>query len=194
MSLKTAATHRGLWRLILIALPWFFLFPQLYVAFPIYAGQIAGPHAASAVYVVNGVVGLSFIVATRRWLVRMDPATLTTWAYLAAGIAFASVAILHGFEWFLLFIVAYTVIETILLPALETMTASLAIDGSQGTFFGVLSAVGAFGGVAGYYAGSWLILNRTAVETWLTLGSVGFLGFLVSALLLYMPKSKLSPS
>jgi hypothetical protein len=94
----------------------------------------------------------------------------------------------------LLFIVAYTVIETILLPALETMTASLAIDGSQGTFFGVLSAVGAFGGVAGYYAGSWLILNRTAVETWLTLGSVGFLGFLVSALLLYMPKSKLSPS
>ncbi len=189
MSLKIAATHRGLWRLILISLPWFFLFPQLYVAFPMYASQIAGPHAASAVYVVNGVVGLTFIVAMRRWLVSVDPASLTTWAYLAAGIAFASVAILRGIEWFLLFIVAYTVIETILLPTLETMTASLAADGSQGTFFGALSAVGALGGAAGYYAGSWLILNRTPVETWLTLGGVGLLGFLISALLLRTPKA-----
>lgn len=190
MSLKIAATHRGLWRLILVSLPWFFLFPQLYVAFPMYASQIAGPHAASALYVVNGVVGLTFIFAMRRWLVRMEPAALTTWTYLAAGVSFASVAMLRGIEWFLLFIVAYTVIETILLPTLETMTASLATDGSQGTFFGVLSAVGALGGAAGYYAGSWLILNRTPVETWLTLGSVGMLGFLLSALLLYMPKGR----
>ncbi len=194
MSLKVAATHRGLWRLIAISLPWFFLFPQLYVAFPMYAGQIAGPYAASAVYVVNGVVGLTFIVAIRRWLVRMDPASLTTGAYLAAGVAFASVAMLRGIEWFLLFIVAYTLIETILLPTLETMTASLATEGSQGTFFGVLSAVGALGGAAGYFAGSWLILNRTPVETWLTLGSVGMLGFLVSALLLRIPKGKPSLS
>ncbi|MED7666749.1 MFS transporter [Pseudomonas moraviensis subsp. stanleyae] len=193
-SLKIAATHRGLWRLIFISLPWFFLFPQLYVAFPMYASQIAGPHAASAVYVLNGVVGLTFIVAMKRWLVSVDPAPLTTWAYLAAGVAFASVAMLCGIEWFLLFIVAYTVIETILLPTLETMTASLATDGSQGTFFGVLSAVGALGGAAGYYVGSWLILNRTPVETWLTLGSVGLLGFLVSVLLLPMPKEKPSPS
>lgn len=193
-SLKIAATHRGLWRLILISLPWFFLFPQLYVAFPMYASQIAGPHAASAVYVLNGVVGLTFILAMKRWMVSVNPASLTTWAYLAAGVAFASVAMWHGIEWFLLFIVAYTVIETILLPTLETMTASLAIDGSQGTFFGVLSAVGALGGAAGYYVGSWLILNRTPVETWLTLGSVGLLGFLVSVLFLPMPKEKPSPS
>ncbi len=141
-------------------------------------------------YVVNGVVGLTFIVVMRRWLVRVAPASLTIWAYLGAGVAFASVAMLRGIEWFFLFIVAYTVIETILLPTLETMTASLATDGSQGTFFGVLSAVGALGGAAGYYVGSWLILNRTPVETWLTLGSVGMLGLMVSALLLYRPKGK----
>ena len=190
VSLKTAATHRGLWRLILVSLPWFFLFPQLYVAFPVHAAQLAGAHAACAVYVVNGVVGLTFIVAARQWLVRTHPASLTKWAYLAAGFAFASVAMLNGIGWFLLFIVAYTVIETILLPTLETMTASLAIDGSQGTFFGVLSAVGALGGAAGYYTGSWLILNRTPVETWLTLGSVGMIGFLLSTLLLPVPETK----
>ncbi|MDB5834544.1 MAG: uncharacterized protein JWR14_4374 [Caballeronia sp.] len=183
-SLRAAATHRGLWRLILVALPWFFLFPQLYVAFPLYAGRLAGPHAASAVYVVNGAIGLTFMLSMKRWLVRMNPMTATLYAYLAAAIAFASVAIFDGVVWFLLFIAAYTVIETIMLPALETMTASLATDGSQGTFFGALSAIGALGGAAGYYAGSWLILNGTSHQTWALFGSVGVVGFVTSALIL----------
>jgi MFS transporter, DHA1 family, multidrug resistance protein len=183
-SLRTAATNRDLWRLILAALPWFFLFPQLYVAFPLYAGHLAGPHAASAVYVVNGVIGLTFMLSAKRWLVRINPATSTMYAYLAAAIAFTSVAAFDGLGWFLLFVAGYTVIETTMLPALETMTASLAIDGSQGTFFGALSAAGALGGAAGYYTGSWLILNGTSLETWLTFGSVGAIGFAASALIL----------
>lgn len=193
-SLKAAAAHAGLWRLIVVSLPWFFLFPQLYVAFPMYAGQLAGPHAASAIYVINGVVGLAFIMLAKRWMTKVNPASLTTWAYLGAGVTFASVAMLRGIEWFLLFIVAYTVVETILLPTLESMTASLATDGSQGTFFGVMSAVGALSGAAGYYVGSWLIVTRTPVETWLALGSVGLLGFVVSVLLLRGPESKASVS
>jgi MFS family permease len=183
-SLRTAATNRDLWRLILAALPWFFLFPQLYVAFPLYAGRLAGPHAASAVYVVNGIIGLTFMLSAKRWLVRINPATSTMYAYLAAAIAFTSVAAFDGLGWFLLFIAGYTVIETIMLPALETMTASLAIDGSQGTFFGALSAAGALGGAAGYYSGSWLILNGTSLETWSTFGGVGAIGFAASALIL----------
>lgn len=189
-SLKAAATHAGLWRLIVVSLPWFFLFPQLYVAFPMYAGQLAGPHAASAIYVINGVAGLAFIILAKGWMTKVNPASLTTWAYLGAGASFASLAMLRGIEWFLLFIVAYSVVETILLPTLESMTASLATEGSQGTFFGVMSAVGALSGAAGYYVGSWLILNRTPVETWLALGSVGLLGFVSSVLLLRGPESK----
>lgn len=189
-SLKRAATHAGLWRLIVVSLPWFFLFPQLYVAFPMYAGQLAGPHAASAIYVVNGVVGLAFILLAKRWMTTVNPASLTTWAYLGAGVTFASLAMLRGIEWFLLFIVAYTVVETILLPTLESMTASLAPDGSQGTFFGLMSAIGALSGTAGYYVGSWLILNRTPVETWSALGSVGLLGFVASLLLLRSPQPR----
>lgn len=188
-NVKAAATHAGLWRLIAVSLPWFFLFPQLYVAFPMYAGQLAGPHAASAIYVLNGVVGLAFIMLAKRWMTRMNPASLTTWAYLGAGFAFASLAVLQGIEWFLLFIVAYTIIETLLLPTLESMTASLATDGSQGTFFGVMSAVGALSGAAGYYVGSWLIVNRSPAETWSALGSIGFLGFIVSVLLLRRSQS-----
>ncbi|PMS19968.1 hypothetical protein C0Z16_34980 [Paraburkholderia rhynchosiae] len=49
-SLRTAAANRDLWRLIAAAFPWFFLFPQLYIAFPLYAGRLAGPHAAAGRY------------------------------------------------------------------------------------------------------------------------------------------------
>jgi MFS transporter, DHA1 family, multidrug resistance protein len=95
-----------------------------------------------------------FMLSMKHWLVRINPIGATMYAYLAAAIAFTSVAALHGVGWFLLFIAGYTVIETIMLPALETMTASLAVDGSEVTFFGALSAAGALGGAAGYYIGS----------------------------------------
>jgi len=184
VNLRAAVTDRDLRRLIVVSFPWFFLFPQLYVAFPLYAGRLAGPHAASAVYVVNGVIGLAFMLAAKRWLVRTNPATSTMYAYLAAAIAFTSVAAFDELAWFLIFIAGYTVIETVMLPALETMAGSLAVEGSQATFFGVLSATGALGGAAGYYAGSWLILNATSLETWATFGSVGAIGFAAAALIL----------
>lgn len=182
--LKAAGSHRGLWRLMLAALPWFFLFPQLYVTFPVYAEKMAGQHAASALYVVNGVVGLIFLTALKRRLVESRPASLAMGAYLAAAVAFASVSTLPGIMWFLMFMVVYTVIETILLPTFETMTASLAPAGSQGACFGVLNAAGALGGSAGYYVGSWLVLNRSPVETWLSFGVIGLLGFILSFFLL----------
>ncbi|TDV70298.1 MFS transporter [Pseudomonas sp. LP_7_YM] len=183
-GLKTAVTHRGLLRLILVALPWFFLFPQLYVAFPVYAAKLAGPYGASAVYVVNGVVGLLFLSLMKRWLVSTQAQALVKGAYLAASMAFASVCIVTGVAGFLLFIVVYTVIETILLPTFETLTATLAPQGCQGAFLGAFSAAGALGGGAGYYVGSWLILNRSSAETWLTFGAVGLLGVLLSLVLL----------
>lgn len=64
------------------------------------------------------------------------------------------------------------------------MTAALAPQGCQGAFFGVLSAAGALGGGAGYYVGSWLILNCSSAEAWLTFGAVGLLGVLLSVVLL----------
>lgn len=115
-SLRAGLTHTGLWRLIAVSLPWFFLFPQLYVAFPMYAGQLAGPHAASAIYVVNGVVGLGFILTAKRLMLNRDAVAHTTWAYLGAAVAFASLAALNGIGWFLLFIIACTVVETIYYP------------------------------------------------------------------------------
>lgn len=81
-----------------------------------------------------------------------------------------------------------------MLPEMETMTGSLAVEGSQATFFGVLSATGALGGAAGYYAGSWLILNATSLETWATFGSVAAIGFAGAALILPRTSRRISAS
>lgn len=180
-NLRVTIGDRNLWNLIAAALPWFFLFPQLYVAFPLHAGRLAGTHAASAIYVVNGAVGLSFMVCARRWLARLDPLVAIKYAYLAAAFAFASVAAMDFIGWFLLFVAGYTVIETIMLPSIETTAASLAAEESQGTFFGILSAAGSLSGVAGYFAGSWLVANRTTFETWAAFGAVAVIGFALSA-------------
>ena len=192
-NLRSAAMNRNLWRLMLAASPWFMLFPQLYVAFPLYAGRLAGPHAASAVYVVNGVVGLSFMYLAKRWLIRTNPVLSVRYAYLAAAIVFASVSANAGIVWFLLFIASYTVIETIMLPSLETITASLDNNGNESTLFGMLSAVSALAGTAGYYLGSWLILNASAFATWTIFGIIGIIGFAASHLTAGYPPSIAPP-
>ncbi|MCY0386519.1 hypothetical protein OVY01_04560 [Robbsia sp. Bb-Pol-6] len=60
----------------------------------------------------------------------------------------------------------------------------LLVDGSEATFFGALSAVGALAGCAGYYVGSWLILHRPAFEMWAVFGAVGLLGSVLARTLL----------
>jgi predicted MFS family arabinose efflux permease len=83
--------------------------------------------------------------------------------------------------WFLIFVACYTLVESILIPAIETMIAALADDGSQATFFGVGALAWAIGGTAGNYVGSWLILETTPTTTWLTFAGVALLGFVLAA-------------
>lgn len=171
---------RSLWNLIAAILPWFFLFAQLYVAFLLHAARLAGSHAAPFIYVVNGLVGMLFMICARRWLAGVDPLVAIKYAYVAAAFAFTSVAAMDFIGWFLLFVASYTVVETIMLTSIEATAASLAAEGSQATFFGIVSAAGSVSAVAGYFAGSWLVANRTTLEAWVTFGTVAVAGFALS--------------
>ena len=182
-SLRTALTHRPFQLLVCAAMPWYFLFPQLYVAFPIYLKNLSESGSTAPIYVVNGIVGVAFMVLARQWLVRTPPRQLLLVAYVAASLLFASVALTDSLLWFYLFVVGYTVVETTILPALETLTSTLAPDGSQGTFFGVLSVAGALAGTAGYYVGSWLVVDGARATAWLVFGAVGALGVVLTLVL-----------
>lgn len=182
-SLRSALTHRPFQLLVCAAMPWYFLFPQLYVAFPIYLKNLSESGSTAPIYVVNGIVGVGFMVLARQWLVRTPPRQLLLVAYTAAALLFASVALTDSLLWFYLFVVGYTVVETTILPALETLTSTVAPDGSQGTFFGVLSVAGALAGTAGYYVGSWLVVDGARATAWLVFGAVGALGVVLTLVL-----------
>nr|WP_315210229.1 MFS transporter [uncultured Albidiferax sp.] len=182
-SLRTALAHRPFQWLVCAAMPWYFLFPQLYVAFPIYLKNLSESTSTAPIYVVNGIVGVGFMVLARRWLIRTPPRQLLLVAYTAASLLFASVALTESLVWFYLFVVGYTVVETTILPALETLTSTVAPDGSQGTFFGVLSVAGALAGTAGYYVGSWLVVDGARSTAWLVFGAVGALGVVLALVL-----------
>jgi hypothetical protein len=78
---------------------------------------------------------------------------------------------------FLALVFAYTIAETMILPAIETITAELAFEGSQSTYFGALGLMWGAGVAVGSYTGSWLVLDlQQSTITWLVYSVVGSSG------------------
>lgn len=72
---------------------------------------------------------------------------------------------------------AYTIAETMILPAIETITAELAPDGSQSTYFGALGLMWGAGMAVGSYMGSWLVLDlKISGVTWLVYSLIAATG------------------
>ncbi|MET1025548.1 MAG: MFS transporter [Dongiaceae bacterium] len=180
-SLKRVATNRRFLAFLAVSLPWWFLFTQLYVAFPVHMIRLAGEAWVPSIFLVNGAVGFLFMLGSMVLLDRIRSSTLLPYAYLAAAILYGGAAFATTAWWFLIFVALYTMVETIMLPALETLTAELAAEGSQSTFFGALSLAWALAGAAGYYAGTWLSLRATPGLTWGIFALVGALGIALAA-------------
>lgn len=179
-GMVSAFRNPGFRLLVIASMPWYFLFPQLYVTFPLYMSNLNGDPSSGVIYIVNGVVGVAYMVLARKWLTSTSPTRLLLTAYIGAAALFGSMAYSTTLIWFLLFIAGYTIVETTILPAIEMLTSTLSDESSQSTYFGVLSVAGALAGSLGYYAGSWLVLRESPYELWAVLGSVGLSGVLLS--------------
>ncbi|WP_394788873.1 MFS transporter [Rhodoferax sp.] len=180
VSLQRVLRDRRFLFFLLAVVPWYFLFAQLYVSFPLYLGQIAGEAAVPKMFLVNGLVGLAFMVGTMVLMENSDARSVLPRVYAMATVFFFAAPVLSTAWWFLLFIGCYTVVETLILPAIETIVTEMAPDGSQSTFFGALSVASAIGGGLGYYTGSWCSLNLDARSMWTLFSGVGVLGCVLS--------------
>jgi MFS family permease len=180
VSLQRVLTDRRFFFFLVAVVPWYFLFAQLYVSFPIYLSHIAGDAAVPKMFLVNGLVGLVFMVVTMTVMESAAPRTVLPRVYVMASVFFFSAPLLPTAWWFLVFVGCYTMVETLILPAIETLVTELAPDGSQSTFFGALSVASAIGGSLGYYAGSWMTLNTDGHTMWSIFSGVGALGFALS--------------
>jgi MFS family permease len=179
-DLKTACRDPRMIKLIISCSPWYFLFAQLYVAFPLYYAEIAGPDSAPTIFLANGIAGITFMFASMAFIHKLRPATTLPILYAVAAALYMLVPITLMPAWFLIFVVCYTAVETLMLPMNETLVAEIAPLQSQSTYFGIVSAASAMVGALGYYIGSWLVMNSSSVVTWSTLSVISVIGFALS--------------
>jgi MFS family permease len=172
--------RRFLWFLA-TTLPWWFLFAQLFVAFPLFATQITGnENSANAVFLTNGVSGLIFVVVSLfafNWIKSREMVILCH-ALLFTVYCLAPAS--ETLYWLLAVVFVYTIAESLILPAVETITAELAPDGQQATYFGALGLAWGLGSAIGSYTGSWMVLEvREPLLIWGLNASVAALGLVL---------------
>lgn len=168
-QLKEGLSHRGMQLLWPIMAVWWLLFTQLTVSFPVVAERLGGgAYYVSAVFVVNGAVGIAAIFFLQRPLREAPTALLAAvgFALLAAG--FLMVPISSSVWWLMVCVGVYTIGETILMPCFDLIVAGFTTSKVRATMFGVSATSWAAGGALGSYLGTWLILQVGGGLPWLT--------------------------
>ena len=180
-SVKSVVTNKPFLSFFLTTLPWWFLFSQLYVVFPIYAVRLSGSETgASLVFLVNGVAGSIFVLVSILAFEKLRADTVLVMCYGGLGIAYLVVPAFSGVGWFLAFICIYTLAETLILPAIKSMIATLATRGNEATFQGFENLGWAAAGGLGNYVGGWLILEASPSMPWLVFSIAASVGLATS--------------
>lgn len=189
-SWRTVATDTVFLFFLATTFAWWFLFSQLFVLFPLLATEFAGSDlGASAVFTTNGIAGLVFVglsLTVFRWI---SERRMLLACYLALVAIYGIAGWQESLPWLLIIVAAYTLVETLILPAIESITAELAPEGKQATYFGALGLAWGVGGSLGNYAGSWLAIERAgAVLLWGGLAGVAAAGVMLSLAFLGMSR------
>lgn len=177
-SWRSALNHRPFLFFLLTTLPWWFLFSQLYVSFPLYGVFLTGePATASKIFLLNGAVGLGCVILSLFVFSRLSAFGIVQFSFLALSAIYGIAPLFHNIFWFYAIVVLYSFPETIMMPAIDSITANLSIDGKQATFFGLQGLAWGIGGGIGYYYGSWMH-NQVGKEnlTWWIMSAVALAG------------------
>jgi predicted MFS family arabinose efflux permease len=176
-SYRTVLSNRAFVWFCAAMVLWWFLFAQLSISFPIKAVQITGDErSVTALFLVNGVVGILALFGVRRLAERRPPTVLLAWGFLFVAAGFGLIAALSSIWWLTLCMAIYTVGESVMFPCADLKIASFVTERTSATFFGVYIVTWAVGGTAGNYAGSWLVVAGGRFLPWIVYGLVGLAG------------------
>jgi MFS family permease len=183
-SLLSIVKHRRFLIFLVSTLPWWFLFSQIFVTFPLHAVAITGDNrSASMVFLINGTTGVAFIWLSFLALKSMSPQIIMIYCYGLLAVAYAIVAFSGDIVWFYAAIALYTIAETLMLPSVELITSRSAPDGKQSTFFGGLGLTWGIGGSLGYYSGSFMTAGSGQwSHTWFLLSGIAIAGIAMAAI------------
>ncbi len=178
LILAEAVRNRRSLQFGVVCLPWWFLFSQIYVVLPMHAVRITGQDvSANAVLLVNGLAGIGFTIVSVIAFEKFTPSKVMLVCYGCLVSAYLFVIGFGGFVCFLVFVGLYTLVETLILPAIRSSVAALARAGHESTFQGAHNLSWALGGSLGYYVGGWLILNASSEAMWAVFAVVAVIGF-----------------
>lgn len=174
VHLAKALRSRSFRRLFPILVLWWAFFAQLTVSVPVAARSVGGSQRwVAIVFLLNGVTGVVALGCVRRFGRRVTADRLLTWGLLVASTGFCLLPLVGTGWWLLGGIVLYTVGESMVLPAIDLLVASLTDEATAATFFGLALAAWGVGGTAGVFLGTWLMASAGPVLPWLAYGALG---------------------
>lgn len=173
---KTLLRNKSFVRFWFIMLLWWAAFAQLHVSFPLEAVDLTGERGwASALFLVNGVVGIVALFGVNRLTRRYSSTALLTWGFVFVGVGFAIVPMIGDIAWLNFCIGVYTLGESLILPCSDMKVADYTTEQTSATYFGVFILTYAIGGSVGNYLGNWLI-GRDDLVPWLVYGAIAAAG------------------
>ncbi|WP_423393043.1 MFS transporter [Burkholderia sp. LMG 21824] len=176
--------------LLLVMLPWFFLFSQLFIYLPIRASEIGNSMQWShSVFVVNGVVGIVFLPLFGGVVKGRNSVFLVSFCYLMAVGAFYLATTASQIPLFLIGVAIFSVAEVLILPAAEIVVSRVSPSDLGGAFFGTFNAVFGMGGAIGNMVGSRLSLTSGGSDAWVVLSVVACVGVAASLVYAYFEKT-----
>lgn len=177
-----------------VMLPWFAIFPQLYVVMPLAAAELGGDNSwANTVFAVNGAVGVVMLVVLGRMLQRGEPMRMIALCYATAAISFV-VALGSGDIVLLLgAITLFSIAEVVMLPAAEVVVVQEAPPEQGGSFFGVFTAIFGIGAAGGQAVGTYLALELSLAAAWKMMITVSSAGFVVTIVALLAGSRRPAP-
>lgn len=174
---RTALRNRRFVLFWLVMIPWWVLYTQLNLAFPLYAFQLTGDEThVGLLFAVSGIVGVPIMWPAAR-LYRAWPALRGVLLGLGCLVAsFALVPALPGYLWFLACVVLFTVAETLVLVGSDLHIAGFTSRRTVATYYGLYTTAWAVGGTIGNYLGPWFASTRGGVSGWLVFAAIGAVG------------------
>jgi MFS family permease len=171
----------------LVMIPFWVLYTQLNVAFPLYAFQLTGDESrVGLLFVVSGVFGVLFMWPTAR-LYGSWPALRGVLAGLGCLVlSFALVPVVQTYQWFITCILLFTVAETLVLVGSDLFIARFTSKRTVATFYGLYTTAWAVGGTIGNYLGAWFTSTHGQPSDWLAFAAIGTAAFAGVGLLLLL--------
>lgn len=157
----------------LVMIPWWVLYTQLNLAFPLYAFHLTGDEARVGLFfAVSGICGVLIMWPAAR-LYRAWPALRGVMLGLGClVVSFALVPAVASYVWFLACVALFTIAETLVLVGSDLFIAGFTTRLTTATYYGLYTTAWAFGGTIGNYLGPWFA-SAGGASGWLAFAAIG---------------------